>query len=197
MADIDSVKLIRKKFGIKNRPDDPLPYRGWHASRMTLLEVFRDLGYTKGAEIGVASGRFSALMVQTIPGLQLISVDPWAPYGNVKQSLCDWRYEHAVAALKPLGVDIRRQSSMDAVREIPLESLDFIYVDGNHSFDYVMQDIIEWAKRVRPGGCVSGHDFYFFHGGGVVGAVTAYTQAHNINPWYLTGEKEASFLWLK
>lgn len=194
---VDADRLIRKRFGIKNRSGEPLPYRGWHASRLTLLETYKELGYTHGAEVGVASGRFSTLMCQTIPGLGLISVDPWAPYGTVKQSLCDWRYEQAASVLRPLGVDIRRLSSMDAVQGVPLESLDFVYIDGNHEFDYVMIDVIEWSKRVRVGGCVSGHDYYHFHGGGVVRAVDAYTWAHNITQWYLTGEKEASWLWVK
>jgi hypothetical protein len=87
---------------------------------------------------------------------------------------------------------------MDAVRDIELESLDFVYIDGNHSFDYVMQDLIEWSKRVRRGGIVSGHDYYHFRNAGVVEAVDVYTHCHGIKEWFLTNEqKSKSFFWVK
>ena len=79
-----------------------------------------------------------------------------------------------------------------------MESLDFVYIDGNHHFDFVMQDIIEWSKKVRAGGVVSGHDYYRFRNAGVVDAVNTYTHAHQIWEWFITDEpKEKSFFWAK
>jgi predicted O-methyltransferase YrrM len=70
--------------------------------------------------------------------------------------------------------------SMDAVDDIPDNSLDFVFIDANHAFDYVMLDLIYWTKKVRPGGIVSGDDYFHFKKAGVVEAVDAYTKAHGI-----------------
>ena len=69
---------------------------------------------------------------------------------------------------------------MNAVKRIPDGSLDFVYIDSNHSYDYVMEDLINWSRKVRKGGIVSGDDYYNFGGAGVVGAVDDYTKAHGI-----------------
>jgi hypothetical protein len=77
------------------------------------------------------------------------------------------------------------------------DELDFVYIDGNHCFDFVMQDLIEWNKKVRKGGVISGHDYYRFKGAGVVNAVDAYTVAHQIHEWFLDDQRETSFFWAK
>jgi hypothetical protein len=86
---------------------------------------------------------------------------------------------------------------MDAVRKIKNESLDFVYIDGFHDFDWVMPDLIFWAQKVRRHGIVAGHDYYPFFRAGVMFAVDAYTRAHNINDWYVTREKEPTWFWVK
>ena len=86
---------------------------------------------------------------------------------------------------------------MEAAREVPDESLDFVYIDADHRFDYVMEDIITWSRKVRPGGIVSGHDYFRFRNTGVVPAVDVYTHCNYISEWFITDEKEASFFWVK
>lgn len=195
---MDTDKLIREMLGVK--PGDSLPYKGWkHTStRADLLRIFAALGYTKGAEIGVSEGRFSEQMLQAIPGLQLLSVDPWQAYGRISQRLCDERHEHAVSRLAQYpGATILRASSLEAAQTVADGSLDFCYLDGDHTFDAIMLDIILWAPKVRKGGMVSGHDYYCFYQAGVVDAVMAYTRAHRINDYYITWEKEASWAWVQ
>jgi hypothetical protein len=38
-------------------------------------------------------------------------------------------------------------------------SLDFIYIDANHSYDFVKEDLELWYPKVKPGGWVMGHDY--------------------------------------
>jgi len=171
-------------------------------SRRNLAKLFRILGYETGAEIGVAEGRYSKMICDHNPGVRLLCVDTWQKYsGNSRggpQSQHDRNYEIAQRILAPFDTTIVKAFSMDAVNNVELESLDFVYIDGNHAFDFVMQDIIEWGKRVRKGGIISGHDYYHFRGAGVVEAVDAYTLAHGIAQWFLTNEsKEKSWFWVK
>lgn len=166
-----------------------------------LVYLFRDLGLKKGAEIGVADGQFSLALCEGIPGLSLICVDSWRDYGSNpwsrNQQENDAAYNLATKRMAPYNARFIRKFSMDAVQEIPLESLDFVYIDGNHSYKHVSQDIREWAKRVRPGGMVSGHDYYRFRRAGVMPAVDEYVLANNIEKVYLADEKESSFWWTK
>jgi hypothetical protein len=183
--------------------------------RNDLAKLFARLKFTRGAEIGVANGSYSALLLTTIPNLHLTSVDPWALYPedprHMNQDEVDKSYERTVLQLSRFVQEGRslivRALSMDAVRDIPKYSLDFVYIDGNHCFDYVMQDVIEWSMRVRCGGIVSGDDYYDFQRAGVVPAVDTYTRAHSITEWYTTSDRNRSkhfpdrlnpsFFWVK
>ena len=89
---------------------------------------------------------------------------------------------------------------MDALADVKDESLDWVYVDGDHTFDFVMSDIIWWARKVRVGGIVAAHDFYPFRGGGVVAAVEVYTRQHLITRWFLTDylvDRTPTAFWLR
>lgn len=169
--------------------------------RKELARIMRRLGYTKGAEVGVCEGRYSKQICEQVRGVDLLCVDPWITYKDNPrggpQAQHDRNIEITKRILEKFNVTIKQAFSMDAVREMAPDSLDFVYIDAHHGFDYVMQDIIEWAKRVRPGGMVAGHDYYHFRLAGVVEAVDAYTDAHGINEWFVTSEKEASWFWVK
>jgi GR25 family glycosyltransferase involved in LPS biosynthesis len=39
------------------------------------------------------------------------------------------------------------------------ESLDFVFIDGDHSFDGVTKDILAWLPKIKPGGTIAGDDF--------------------------------------
>jgi len=154
-------------------------------SKYDLIKHFAELGFTVGAEIGVAEGYFSEAMFKAIPNLKLYCVDIWRPYRGNQWSGSTERNEHhfqvALARLSKYNAEIMREMSLDAVKKIKDGSLDFVYIDANHAFDYVIQDLIEWSKKVRVGGIVSGDDYYIFRKAGVVPAVNAYAYAHGIN----------------
>lgn len=190
-------RIIHEKFRIKRH--DNMPYSGWlKSNRGHVVELFAALGLKVGVEVGVAVGRHARQMLDGIPNLKLSCVDPWQKYGNWTQEKMDIRHGQACAALKPYNnVTIIRKTSMEAVKDFEDESLDFVYIDGFHDFDYVMMDLIEWSKKVRKSGLVSGHDYYPFYRGGVVTAVDAFIKGHNITEWYVTKERESEWFWIK
>ena len=185
-------------FHIK-RGDNP-PFFAWQGRRELLGDLFKELGYTIGAEIGVERGIFSATLCQKNPNLHLKCVDPWEPYFYYTQTSEETvrvKYEEAKRTLAPYNVEIVRKTSMDAVKEFKDGSLDFVYIDGLHDFDNVMLDLIHWGPKVRPGGIISGHDYCAGYMVGVVPAVDTYTRAHNVKMYYITREREPSFFWVK
>lgn len=194
---MDADRLIRKRFGIKR--GDSLPMKSWRHDkrREDLYKIFAELGYTKGAEVGVASGRNAKVMFNTIPDLHLTLVDPWQGYFRYSQELCDKRYAGAMKLLEPYNKTVMRMASIDAAPQVKDGSLDFVYIDGDHRFDAVMLDLVLWSHKVRKGGIIALHDFYPFYQAGVMDAVYAYTRAHAICSWYVTWEKEASAFWVQ
>lgn len=154
-------------------------------SKYELIKKFNELGYKNGAEIGVSQGHLSEAMFKAIPGLHLFCVDSWLSYPGVRRWMpsnerANNYFEIAKARLAPYNATIIRKFSMDAAGEIPNGSLDFVYIDANHAFDYVMEDLIHWSRKVRKGGIVSGDDYFHFKGAGVIEAVDTYTKAHGI-----------------
>lgn len=150
-------------------------------NRKELAQHFAELGFKRGAEVGVCFGHFSLILCQSIPGLELIAIDSWNTRQNIKRehAFKASGEEYARSVLAPYRATIIKKRSMDAVKDFEDESLDFVFIDADHSYSAVKEDIREWSKKVRSGGIVSGHDYYVFpHSGnrGVIDAVDEYVK---------------------
>jgi len=191
-------KIIWKTFGFK-QVERPIPWgSSMRFKRNLLANVFLEAGFKQGAEIGVRRGKFSRTLIQENPNLHMLCVDPWIPYGiRYSAEKQESIYQDCLKTLEGYNVTIVRKTSMDAVKDVTLESLDFVYIDGEHHFDYVMEDIIHWSKRVRSGGVIACHDYHYGNNVDVVDAVNAYTHANHIDPWYVTKEVEPTAYWVK
>jgi hypothetical protein len=170
-------------------------------TRTHLAELFRDQGFTRIAEIGVADGRFALTLCETIPNIDYIGVDPWAPYsGNRRGGPAEQHernYALAQERLKPFKARLIREQSAAAAFQVAARTLDAIYIDGNHAYEYVKTDLQVWSEKVRPCGVIAGHDYYAFGGAGVIEAVNEFTSSRAITDWHLTDEREPSFWWVK
>lgn len=192
----------------------PCPVEIKGQTRESLPRLFAHLGFTTGAEIGVWQGRFSESLCRANPDLHLTCVDSWMPYAgyrdHVRQDLMQDAYEQARARLATYATTFLTAFSYDAAKRVRDGSLDFVYIDANHGFEAVVADLAAWAPKVRPGGIISGHDYFHAprsHGIRVVEAVNGYTAAHDIAPWFVLGrkkvkpgevtERERSYLWVQ
>lgn len=192
-------KLICDVFHFEDK-ERPIPWGSSVRYKRDLLgKLFAEAGYIRGAEIGVRKGKFSRVLCEANPRLHLLCVDPWMPYGRKKytKEVQDHIFEVCKENLKTYNVKFMRKTSMEAVKEVPYYSLDFVYIDGNHIFDYVMEDIIHWSKRVKSGGIIACHDFHYGSNVEVVMAVEAYVKAYHIDPWYVTKESQPTAYWVK
>lgn len=201
---MDLDKHIRRRMHVKR--GDNLPYTGWTRAinREGLAEIFNEAGFKYGCEVGVRRGGYSRVLCEKIPGLKIICVDPYTPYRGDRPSQphMDSLYEKAKQVLAPYDATIIRKPSLEAVKDIPDGSLDFVYIDAMHEFDPVMMDIICWTPKVRMGGIVAGHDYVDSYTCGVVDAVRTYTFAHNIYAWYITYDRDSkegnpSWFWVR
>jgi predicted O-methyltransferase YrrM len=123
-------------------------------------------------------------LCQANPNLDLYCIDPWYPYREyrdfAKSSTFRSMEGDALERLKKYRCTIIKKMSMDAVKDFTDNALDFVFIDGNHQYEFVRDDIREWTKKVRKGGIVSGHDYYKTpHGNvGVINAVDEYVKEH-------------------
>lgn len=190
-------KEIKKKFHLGRKTRTNLPYcSGQRYNRNNLAELFGEIGFNIGAEIGVRRGRYSRTLCICNPNLKLYCVDPWSALDNkYPQARQEEIYSRAVTKLKDYNTELIRKTSMEALTDFNDGVLDFVCIDANHQFNYVMMDIILWSEKVKSGGIITVHDCY----GGEVGvekAVEAYTHCHDIRPWYITKELAPTAYWV-
>ncbi|HUS38059.1 MAG TPA: class I SAM-dependent methyltransferase [Pirellulales bacterium] len=164
--------------------------------RRSLAKMLADMKCRFGVEVGTNHGDSAEFFLKASPKLHLVCVDPYVAYNaRHDQKERDACYLDALERLKPYNAQIIRESSTDAVDGFEDRSLDFVNIDGNHEFDYVMQDLIRWAPKVRGGGVIMLHDYCIMWRGGVMAAVDAYTSAHRVTQWYVTKDKAPTAFW--
>ena len=196
----DFMQSLRAHFGfmgdLDNLPHGIKSRRRRQDGRMLLARMMRDLGYKVGAEIGTHYGHSAKLWCDHCPGLKLTCIDPYNVYRPRKsQEKQDNTFAEAQKLLAPFNVTFIRESSRTAHAHLAGGSLDFVHIDGDHDFDMIALDLINYVPKVRKGGMVLIHDYFSFYQGGVVEAVNAYTRCHIINPWFTTRDEEPTAFW--
>jgi len=181
----DGVKHKGKPFEIPDAPRSGLP------------QFFVEMGYKVGAEIGVYKGEFTEKFCKA--GLTMYAIDPWAAYkgaGRTQQDQArqDFLYGHTQRLFAPYkDVAIIRKTSMDASKEFKVKSLDFVYIDGDHRFPSIANDIYAWYSKVKKGGAIAGHDYFCTSPGAsnviceVKPVVDAFVEAMGIENFYSFG----------
>jgi len=201
----DLAKAVARHFRVPEAgPWDRLPVlvktrrMGRNRGRRVLARALNDLGVQSGIEIGTCKGESALEWCQAIPGLRLTCVDPYVPYNaNARQESLDQWHQEAQQRIRESGhkIDLWRTNSRDAVSRFEDASVDFLYIDGDHAFDVVMMDLLQYAPKVRRGGVIALHDYFRSRDGGVMEAVDAYTRHHGVAPWYVTYDFAPTAFW--
>lgn len=138
------------------------------ATRYHLPDLLNTRGFHGDCvEVGTHRGLFAKSFLDrwTPPG-RLWCVDPYLPgyddgdpasYGDRRQD-----YEKASRLLgeaHPGRFVFSRTTSANASTGFAAGSLDLVYVDGRHRYDSVLEDLLTWWPKVRPGGILAGHDY--------------------------------------
>jgi hypothetical protein len=189
---MNTLEYIVKKYDVDLKQKLPINIRV--ALRENFAQTLAELNFNVGAEVGVWEGEHAEILFKANPNLMLHGIDTWAPYReNRDYHSYSYQpaYEKACSVLAPYNFKTIRKYSMEAVHDFKNRSLDFVYIDANHGFRYVIDDITEWSKKVKRGGILFGHDFHKSPGRWriqqVYYAVSAYAYANRIKPWFTLG----------
>jgi hypothetical protein len=137
--------------------------------RLDIPVWLKACGYKKLCEVGVREGSHLKTWIEAAPTL-LVGVDLWASDGVLSHNdkgytqarmdqmfndLCMWG-----ALIKPANmVKLLRGDSAKMAEAIEDASLDFVYIDADHTYEAVKADIAAWWPKVRVGGTLGGHDY--------------------------------------
>lgn len=126
------------------------------------------------AEIGVHEGEFSQQILDATSPERLHLIDSWehleeyesALFGGLAregQTTLDERYGKVCAAfakeIKTGRVEVHRDYSSSAAGRFEDSYFDWVYIDGNHLYEFVKQDLELYHPKVKPGGYIAGDDY--------------------------------------
>lgn len=117
-----------------------------------------------GIEIGVDEGVTTEYLLQSLPKLTLHGVDPYSDYVDWSKVVVTGQenvYPKMLDKMKPFAdrFTFHRKTSDDAVSLFADESLDFIFIDGIHTYEQVLKDCENYWPKLKPNGLFCGHDF--------------------------------------
>lgn len=121
-------------------------------------------------EIGVYTGESTEMFQQSGKFNVIHAVDPWVDGYNDNEiisiqfnmDVVEELFDKRVSDYKEINK--LKMSSMEAVSLFDNGALDFIYIDGDHSYKSVEEDILAWMPKIKPGGVIAGHDYGYYPG---------------------------------
>ena len=120
-------------------------------------------------EVGSWKGSSAAYMAVEIANseknIKFDCVDVWTAsepaYDNDQYIKSNTLFEHFVDNMRPVEgyYNAVRKKSTDAAQDYADASLDFVFIDAEHTYTAVIADITAWLPKVKSGGMLAGHDY--------------------------------------
>jgi predicted O-methyltransferase YrrM len=116
--------------------------------------------YSDGAhfvEVGNWKGRSASYM-----GVEIINSGKSIRFDCIDIfTMFEGQYEEFVENIKPLSGIINPivGSSNEIVHQYEDDSLDFVFIDANHNYEDVLEDLRNWLPKIKIGGVLAGHDY--------------------------------------
>lgn len=138
----------------------------WEGSYPYLSNVINQYDLKIGVELGVAAGRHSEYILSNTKVEKLWSIDRWQHVEgyddpmNLPQKEHDELYQYVCKKLEKFGERciVVRSDTTSASEKFENESLDFVYVDADHSYEGCKRDLLAWLPKIKKGGFITGHD---------------------------------------
>lgn len=159
-------------------------------------------GFRTAAEVGVQEGIFSRKILENWGG-ELLMVDYWghipgyvdiANVSDQEQALIEAAARKVAQDFSPRARVVKGLST-EVAKQIQPHSFDFVYLDADHSYKGVMEDLKAWTNLVRPGGAIGGHDYIDgYVPAGIFGVRSAVKDYFGREPNIITQEPWATWI---
>lgn len=142
-----------------------IPSCGFNFSNLYSLVVDYFEEGSHFVEVGAWYGQSTAYMAVEILNsnktIKFDVIDTWE--GSPEHSLAPGQniYEEFLKYIEPV-IDVInpiQMPSLEAVKAYKDESLDFVFIDARHEYEFIKADIEAWYPKVKKGGILSGHDY--------------------------------------
>jgi len=128
--------------------------------------IAKTFDLTRGAEIGVKRGDTAARILELNRAIHLTCVDPWKPQPGHKgpEDWATWPHQQYERQARSRLLAFQRRvriikgMSDEAALKVDDGSLDFVFIDGDHSTLGVLIDVETWWDKLKPTGWFIGHD---------------------------------------
>lgn len=139
-------------------------------TRRHFLEfLIKKHNFTTMIEIGVRRGGTTFHLLDHIENLTIYGIDT-----DIKQfynAKIESQYGKRLIPIQGLSEQV--------ADSIPDASIDIIFIDGNHSYEYVYKDIVKYSPKLKPTGLLTGHDIDY---PGVNRAVKELVKTFDVGP---------------
>lgn len=140
-------------------------------SRETVLQMLPKGGVI--AEVGVAYGNFSTLLLEQLQPEKFIAIDSFAITEDIepwKQTILkDSRMTHLEfyqnkfkEQIAKGQVEVHAGLSWEMLAKLPDKSIDYLYLDAGHSYEEVVKDIEQVSKKIKDNGIIQFNDYALF-----------------------------------
>jgi len=188
----EKLEPIMKKL----KYEDRVPHRARQLFKQIVLHFGRN-AHLYGVEVGVERGITTEVLLKYLPNLRLCAIDAWLEGLDKKARLTRpkmTQVEHddnlieTLKRVRPYRDRCRVVWSLseDVVDKFHSGETDFVFLDGNHSYEGVRLDLCNWWRIVRAGGMLCGDDYggrmekHEFAGWGVKKAVDEFVKCNDL-----------------
>lgn len=161
-----------------------------HSTRQQMLSILPKNAVI--AELGVAAGKLTYNLITPLCNpVEYHLIDIWKHDTNeLKDVKRKKQYKETKSRAKIIH-KIHRDDSVKVMSTFPDNYFDWVYVDGEHSYEGCLRDLEICRLKVKDDGYIAGHDFEIFKSEdkrrwGVVKAVTDFCKKHNYELTHLT-----------
>ena len=124
-----------------------------------LINIINEQGYSVGAELGAATGISTKQLLDNCSNLRkMVIADIWKPVDSPQWSGDNMEEVFREKFKGESRLQILKGLSWDMAEFVENGSLDFVFIDADHSEESVKKDIRAWFWKVRKGGLICGHD---------------------------------------
>ena len=128
---------------------------------VSYLNYYFDVSKSTMVEVGVYAGQSTNIFSQYFKKVH--AVDPWEDLDEYEENMKV--VEAVFDRFKASNVIKHKKTSVEAAKDIEDKSIDFIYIDARHEYEYIMEDIKVWLPKLKKNGWMGGHDFYLHESG--------------------------------